>query len=203
MDGSSFDRITRRMAVTTSRRAGIASLLAGALGIAGVSAADAIRGARRRGEKLACRADLATCTTSEECCSGDCRLKPGTVDEFRCFGKRKKKDKKHGGKDAAIDCISPGDPCERDSEDCCPDWLGDNHCNYNPLTETGVCGKCAESGDLCDAASDCCGNQLYTACQINSSVQEAVCCMTVGGPCTVNADCCGALDCQFQTCTAI
>jgi len=88
MDGSSFDTITRRLAVTTSRRGGIVGIVAGALGIAGISTAEARRGAGQRHEKLACRNDQSECTTNDQCCSGICRLKPGSGTEYRCVGRK-------------------------------------------------------------------------------------------------------------------
>ena len=152
MDGSSFDRITRRLAVSSSRRGGIATIIAGALGITGVSAVEARRGAGRRHEKLACRNDQTECTTNEQCCSGICRLKPGSGTEYRCVGKRKKrekKDKDNGGNPGPT-CLAPSEVCT-DTSECCDTVNGfcvpsnaESHC-------------CVFDGQPCEADEDCCG----------------------------------------------
>ena len=122
MDTSTFDQITRRLALATTRRRSIASLVAGALGLAGISAADAARGAGRRHERLACRNDQSECTANEQCCSGICKLKPGSGTEYRCVGDEKKNEKKddekkHRDRNDAI-CIELYQPCD-ESRQCC------------------------------------------------------------------------------------
>ncbi len=153
MDGSSFDRITRRLAVATSRRGGVAALVAGALGIAGISAAEASRGAGRRHEKLACRNDQSECTAHEQCCSGICKLKPGSGTEYRCVGKKKKKDKdkKDEDKDTGGDgtCGISQDRCTQASE-CCGDLL----CDLNSLR------CCVQVNNTCEVNADCCDPNL-------------------------------------------
>ena len=113
MDGSSFDRITRRLAVTTSRRSGVAAIVAGALGIAGISAAEAVVPV-----PPVCRSTGSECTDGAQCCSGRCiakRLKNGGGS--RCARKtsnrKKKKESEHDGA-----CIELEAPCVNDDE-CC------------------------------------------------------------------------------------
>ena len=205
MDGSSFDRSTRRLSVTTSRRAGIASLLAGALGIAGVSAADAARGAGRRHEKLACRNDQSECTANEQCCSGICKPKPGSGTDFRCVGKHKKKDKKKNEKDGAV-CVEFGEPCIDSPDGCCPDFNGQNYqtCHINPVDETSHCGFCAEWGEICDPeAPVCCGSVQYNQCNYYQNVEEYLCCSGQGGGCYDDSSCCAGLACSANTCVPI
>jgi len=152
VDGSSFDLITRRLAVITTRRGGVAALLAGALGIARISTADAHRGAGQRHEKLACRNDQSECTANEQCCSGICKAKPGSGTEFRCVGKRKKKDKAdhHNGGSPAPTCDH--DPCSVDG-DCCPGRI----CSVDMYTREGTCETCILEGSWgCTTVEDCC-----------------------------------------------
>ena len=106
MDGSSFDRITRRLAVTTSRRRGIAALVAGALGVAGVSRSDAVLNIPPR-----CRNAGSACQTGDVCCSGRCITKAdGSMRCARTTSNRKQKDQ----------CTKKGKECQRDA-DCCRD----------------------------------------------------------------------------------
>lgn len=206
MDGSSFDRLTRRLSVTSSRRAGIASLLAGALGIAGVSAADAARGAGRRHEKLACRNDQSECTASEQCCSGFCRAKPGSGTGYRCVGNhKKKKAKKDNKKDGGAEtCTSLGDtgcmgygPIEDNG--CC-DGV---YCEVHPVLDGMKCVECIELGWFWSPLAPCCAGTVQG---ISNLVD--VCCVASGQPCSANGDCCGfngtpATECVNGTCQLI
>ena len=187
MDGSSFDRLTRRLSVTSSRRAGIASLIAGALGIAGVSAADAARGAGRRHEKLACRNDQSECTASEQCCSGFCRAKPGSGTGYRCVGNHKKKAKKDNKKDGGAEtCTALGDsgctdfgPIE--SNGCC-DGVA---CEQHPDLRT-KCVECIELGWFVSLQAPCCPGTVQG---ISNLID--VCCVAPGESCSASSDCCG------------
>ena len=202
MDGSSFDRLTRRLSVTSSRRAGIASLLAGALGIAGVSAADAARGAGRRHEKLACRNDQSECTASEQCCSGICRVKPGSGTGYRCVGNHKKKAKKDHKKDggAATTCHGldePGCwPYGQVGGDCCADL----YCEGHPTLNDTVCVECIDLGFFWSPLAPCCAGTVQG---ISNLVD--VCCVASGQACSADSDCCGyngspGYTCQSGTC---
>ena len=153
MDGPSFDTITRRLAVTTSRRRGIVSLVAGALGIAGISAAEAVVPV-----PPICRSTGMECTDGAECCSGRCiakRLKNGGG--FRCARKtsnrKKKPDNDNGGGGHAPDpgiCLPFGDPCDG-SVSCCTGMA----CGSEAPGAPTYC--CVASGEACDFDSDCCG----------------------------------------------
>lgn len=119
MDTSLFDRITRRLALTTTRRSGIATLLAGALSVAGRSTTNASRGAKRRSENLACRSEQSECTDNEQCCSGICKLKTGSGTEYRCVTKQKKHHERDRDRDENDTiCIELYQPCD-DSRECC------------------------------------------------------------------------------------
>ena len=160
MDGSSFDLITRRLAVITTRRGGVAALLAGAHGIARVSTAEARRGAGQRHEKLACRNDQSECTANEQCCSGICKAKPGSGTEFRCVGKHKKKDKNdHGrgnGNDPGPTCSSEHGSCVLNGG-CCSTLL----CNAAEDGGEGMCEFCISDGNYgCETDISCCGNVI-------------------------------------------
>ena len=203
MDGSSFDRLTRRLSVTSSRRAGIASLLAGALGIAGVSAADAARGAGRRHEKLACRNDQSECTASEQCCSGICRVKPGSGTGYRCVGNHKKKAKQDKKKDGGGEvCSSLGDTgCMPPNSFCCDGSYCETHPTL-PLSDN-KCVECIELGWAWSPLAPCCAGTVQG---ISNLVD--VCCVASGQPCSANGDCCGfngtpAAECVNGTCQLI
>ncbi len=125
MEGSSFDRITRRLAVTTSRRRGLAALVAGALGIAGISAAEAVVPIPPD-----CRATGMECVEGIPCCSGRCILKfDGTSRCARKTSNRKPKEKE------SETCLSRGEQCER-NQDCCKDLV----CGVRP-SSTSVDGQ--------------------------------------------------------------
>ena len=199
MDGSSFDRISRRLAVTTSRRGGVAALVAGALGLAGFSVAEARRGAGRRHEKLACRNDQSECTANEQCCSGICKLKPDSGTEYRCVGKRKKNGKKNEKKDdkgggGGDTCIADGDTCPS-LTGCCTDLI----CYPNPLQEP-FCRPCGRSLDYCnEQTAPCCAGH---SC-IYLGGPSALCCVNAGQPCSTPQECCGygeSATCVSGTC---
>lgn len=123
MDGSSFDRITRRLAVTTSRRGGIAALVAGALGIAGVSSAEA-----RLELPPRCRNAGSPCMTGDVCCSGRCISKADG--SMRCAktttnrhkNKKKKEEEDDSGGDGG--CLADGENCTNSSQCCSNTCLG-------------------------------------------------------------------------------
>ena len=198
MDGSSFDRITRRLGTSTSRRAGIASLLAGALGLAGVSAADAARGAGRRHEKLACRNDQSECTASEQCCSGICRVKPGSGTGYRCVGNHKKKAKKDKKKDGDVCDYYLGDNGCYPQTICCDG----SYCEYHPVLpfSANKCVECIELGYFWTPDVACCPGTVQGVSNLVD-----VCCVASGQACSADSDCCGyngnpGYTCQSGTC---
>ena len=176
MDSSSFDRITRRLAVGTSRRGGIAALVASALGIAGSSAAEA-----RPEPSATCEREGARCESDADCCSDRCQRKfgisrcapPAPDRPDRDKKKRKKKKKKGGSGDS---CTADGELCTMADSDCCGNltcWGYPNPDSYS-LPVVGACGTCAHANVWCDTYfDDCCdglecmytdGNRLAT-CQ--------------------------------------
>lgn len=158
MESNRFDRLTRSLAASTSRRAGIRALL----GIAAVGAVaadtEANRGAGQRHEKLACRNDQSECTANEQCCSGICKGKPGSGTEFRCVGKHKKKDKKDhdkGGNTPEPTCSTEHGPCIGSGENCCDGLL----CSMQDPKMEGMCEFCISTGNYgCVDLGNCCGN---------------------------------------------
>ena len=149
MDGSSFDRITRRLAVTTSRRGGVAALVAGALGIAGISAAEAVVPI-----PPTCLATNAICTDDAQCCSGRCipkRLKNGG--SARCARKTSNRKKKEKEEDER--CSPVQGSCNADT-DCCfsPDSYMPPICGENNNGKVACCkpalGACEQDADCCD-----------------------------------------------------
>lgn len=143
MDGSSFDRLSRRFAATTNRREGVAALLAGTLGVIGVSSASAVVPV-----PPVCRSTGMECSDSIPCCSGRCILKrDGTS---RCA--RKSSNRKRHGNSGKGDhsgkpnvCTSLLESCG-DSADCC----GMLECDYVRL----LC--CEPTNGSCKANEDCC-----------------------------------------------
>jgi len=174
MDGSSFDRITRRLAVTTNRRGGIAALVAGALGIAGISSADA-----RLELPPRCRNAGSPCQTGDVCCSGRCVAKADG--SMRCARttsnrKRKKKKKKDDGGD------TPTPPCNDEGGYCDTD---DNCCGTLECSNGQCAGACKVAGESCQAFYECCqGTADLYCCQ-------GLCGYGSGFPCTSTAECCG------------
>ena len=198
MDGSSFDRITRRLAVSSSRRGGIATIIAGALGIAGVSAVEARRGAGRRHEKLACRNDQTECTTNEQCCSGICRLKPGSGTEFRCVGKRKKQSRHRD--DHRDGCVTDGFSCSG-GDRCCQGLT----CYVDVTGDETACRTCGALFDVCDdQSSPCCAD---LECEPQTLGAAASCCVGLGEACDNGGECCGYLlsmtDCMGGVCAGL
>ncbi|MFM8593526.1 MAG: hypothetical protein ACKOCK_03930, partial [Chloroflexota bacterium] len=160
MDGSSFDRITPRFAVTTQPRGGLAPQRAGALGIAGVSSADA-----RLDLPPRCRNAGSPCQTNDVCCSGRCIAKPDG--SMRCARtttnrpkKKKKKDKADSG-GGGVTCGVLGTPCvdpvgsrfpgPPEPVVCCQDFI----CVTQPSLDK-VCKPCADAGDHCGSSTPCC-----------------------------------------------
>ncbi|MFM8593392.1 MAG: hypothetical protein ACKOCK_03260 [Chloroflexota bacterium] len=120
MDGSSFDRITRRLAVTTSRRGGVAALVAGALGITGISAAEAMLDLPPR-----CRNAGSPCQTGDVCCSGRCIAKAdGSMRCARTTTNRPKKKKDKDKEESGGDCLADGENCTSSQQCCSATCLG-------------------------------------------------------------------------------
>jgi len=144
MESRSFDRLTRRLAVTTSRRGGIAAIVAGALGIAGISTTEAVVPI-----PPTCLATNAICTDGAQCCSGRCiakRLKNGGGS--RCA--RKTSNRKPKKEDA---CIAINGVCSG-KDQCCPSGNSEVSCKGDG-TNADVC--CLDLGSSCELDTDCCG----------------------------------------------
>ena len=144
MEHISFDRITRRLAVTTSRRRGVIALVAGAFGLAGISAAEAVVPV-----PPICRSTGMECSDSIPCCSGRCIVKrDGTS---RCARKTSNRKKKHAEKnsDDKDTCIALFDTC----------GLGSTCCE-GLTCESDVC--CVGPFWACDSDADCCFNTVYS-----------------------------------------
>lgn len=189
MDGSSFDRITRRLAVTTSRRGGVAALVAGALGIAGISAADA-----RLQIPPTCGGAGSSCSGGDQCCSGRCVMKSdgfsrcARTTSNRPDKKKDKKKKKHG------------ETC-RGEEDSCNVYAGENCCTglfcsgqaYNGDPSNKECVTCAGLNDYCSSTEPgggCCDSDQ--TCDTMHSGSDTRCCIPTGTTgCTNDYDCCG------------
>ena len=180
MDGSSFDRIIRRLAVTTSRRTGIAVIVSGAIGIVGISSAEAMLELPPR-----CRNAGSPCHTGDVCCSGRCIAKAdGSMRCARTTSNRKKKNRNDGGDTPLPQCVAEGGACDID-DDCC----GSRECS------NGVCAAvCKFAGQRCATVDDCCQDGLTLSCTANR------CCVAQGGYCTATSECCG-LPCVANTCT--
>ena len=115
MDGSSFDRLARKLGGVANRRDGLKAAL-GLIGVAVTPAvADASRKATRRHEKLACRNAHSECTSNDQCCSNRCVPKFGGTG-FRCakaHGHKNKGNDKDTGK-----VIPLGQPCDAKVDSC-------------------------------------------------------------------------------------
>ena len=207
MDGSSFDRITRRLAVTTTRRGGVAALVAGALGIAGISAADA-----RLQIPPTCGGAGSSCTGGDQCCSGRCVMKS---DGFsRCArttsnrpDKKKKKKKKGSGGET---CIGEDDDCSPYSGGPCCSGLFCTTQAYNGNPTAGTCVTCVGLNENCsytDEGGSCCESDQTCSPMPSSGGQR--CCFPSGGSgtCSNDWECCGyqkfgeMATCVSGTCT--
>lgn len=178
MDGSSFDRITRRLAVTTTRRGGVAALVAGVLGIAGISAAEA-----RLEIPPACLGVGTRCTSGDECCSGRCVDKD--FNTSRCArttsnrpDKKKVKKKRDGGGGGDA-CLEDGDTCYFGDYNCCS---GDFNC-FQPISSfvpggPSECKACGAHADTCIGPGgdqgNCCSGLLCEDSQEYNGVMNCV-----------------------------
>ena len=202
MDGSSFDRITRRLAVTTTRRGGIAALVAGALGIAGFSAAEA-----RPEPSATCEREGARCESDADCCSDRCRRKfgisrcaPDRPDRPDRDKNKKKKKKDNGGGDGdggdGGSCTVDGDSCSPTSGDCCEGLT----CFEAGASDTyGTCGTCTPSDHKCSQGQDTCCSGF--ACRYNDYYELDVCQCPIGTGafgegCNTHDDCNSGLACS-------
>ncbi|MFM8594218.1 MAG: hypothetical protein ACKOCK_07500, partial [Chloroflexota bacterium] len=142
MDGSSFDRLTRRFGVTTSRRGGVA----GALGIAGISTAEAVVPV-----PPVCRSTGMECADGIPCCSGRCIAKrDGTMRCARKTSNRKPANHQRKNRDA---CLELTDVCTN-VDQCCTHADATVRCTgQDGYAE--VC--CLSIGDSCTTSTDCCG----------------------------------------------
>lgn len=194
MDGSSFDRISRRMAVSTSRRGGVVALVAGALGIAGFSATEAVVPV-----PPLCRSTGMECSDSLPCCSGRCIVKrDGTSRCARKTSNRKKKEKEKddqggGGGGGGDTCIAEGDACPLAG--CCTDLI----C-YPNSSASAVCKTCGEVNDYCnEQTAPCCNSHT---CEYRGGPGPQ-CCVNLGQSCNSPQDCCGygsSATCVSGTC---
>lgn len=180
MKESSFDRITRRLAVTTSRRRGIVSLVAGALGIASISAAEAVITV-----PPGCGATGRLCTSGDDCCSLRCIAKrDGTMRCARTSSNRRKKKIHHDG-GGSTTCLAEDATCPT-GDGCCADLV----CFASLHSSDSVCRTCGAIDDYCNHAvgATCCAGLL---CGENGG-GSTTCCIGLGSPCTANAQCCGS-----------
>lgn len=157
MDDSSFDRITRRLAVTATRRGGVTALIAGALGIAGITTSEAAVSV-----PPLCRGTGSICTDGVQCCSGRCILKADG--QSRCARKTSNRKKKAKGKDDGETCVGYGETCA-DQPDCC-----DALAECIAVFTTPVC--CVPTLGACTQDTDCC---MYPAPSSNDVCFEGTC----------------------------
>ena len=163
MDGPSFDTITRRLAVTTSRRGGIAALVAGALGIAGIGTSEAVVPI-----PPGCGLTGRLCTSGDECCSLRCIAKrDGTMRCARTTSNRKRdKDhaKRHNDSGGDDSCLGAGQSCVS-PEDCCSGTFCIQISQFS-----SICKYCGDYGDRCGSTAPCC-TQDGLSCQTSGSDQ--------------------------------
>jgi hypothetical protein len=204
MDAGRFDALTRALSAGGSRRAGLATLLGGALGLLGLAPAAGRRARpRRQGQERRRRVSAQgpcgdgsakdnTCRRHRQCCTGYCR---------------QKKNKEVG----RCRCKKLGKSC-REDRNCCAQ-LG------QPMTcRNGACQAvqmsppppqpgqtCAETcAGCCNGSGQCQNGTSATACgsggvDCDSCVDGEVCC---GGVCRTGLSCCDAGSCpSCQTCT--
>lgn len=132
MDSSRFDRLTRELAATTSRR-GMMKLIAGATVALGVTTI--VAPSSRAQPSAGCVGAGESCDTDEACCG---RLTCG--DAGTC-----------GGPSAG--CGEPGYSCATNDE-CCQGF----YCNDYGICAGAA--ECAEAGGGCDADEICCGSLI-------------------------------------------
>ena len=118
METTRFDKITRKLAETSSRRQAVAALLAAVVGTAAVSTDDASARRRRRRRRPTCTATNGACTASTECCGWEDYL---IVCGYASNGQ------------TTECCRNPGAECRSDHQ-CCGFYGGTAHCTNH------VCG---------------------------------------------------------------
>ena len=184
MDQASFDRLTRLLGSSRSRRAGLASLI-GALTAAAPAAGT---GRKRPSPEGACgpaRKDN-ICRKDKDCCTGICDIGLGN----------KNKDRK-----GRCRCRSNGQSCSEDR----------NCCGTKMICIGGVCGDpCVALGAVCTGADTCCagtcgGPQVSTG-RSGRGAPAATCCLAISeSGCNAASDCCGptgSVDCIAGVCAS-
>ena len=147
MDGQRFDRMTRALAGTTSRRGllkGIGGFIASAAGIAAVSDASAESPPKK------CKYEGSNCRFDENCCSGNCCNRVCCADGHECCGGRCHEACPEGfERGATCGCVSVTveDECAIDL-DCAP---SSNHC----ATMVCIDRSCVEQAVVCETSNPC------------------------------------------------
>lgn len=186
MDQRKFDVLTKLLAGSVSRRAGVIGAFAALVGVANVPEADANKLAERRRERRQeqgqCRHAGTPCATSDECCSGRCKLKKDG--RTRCTKPRnhpakpgKKKHKKKGGGGGGGGIVIGG-ACDPQTDTCaspgatCTTYLdrspSGTYCLYANGSTCAASNQCASSN--CQGT---CAAQVCTVCA-NGCAQTTV-----------------------------
>ena len=181
MEPRAFDHIARLLGAARTRRAGLKTVLAVALG---ASAAQPAAEAARRGipeggpwpaGPCGPKGKDNLCKKDEQCCTGFC-----------------KKGKK--GKAGRCRCIKPGNPCGK-NQSCCK----------HATCEDGTCTrgkKTIPTGQPCTSADTCADTDA--TCQEYDSETPAgtYCLLPTGGACSGDSDC-FSQDCASGACAAV
>jgi hypothetical protein len=152
MDGASFDRVSRRLAGVTSRRAAIAVVLAGLAG--GVAVADA-------GAAQTCRVFNRKCVRNTQCCSGVCETRRSVprIRRNRCACPAPRL--VCGGQciDPKTDiahCGACGDACDGLADTCV---AGACACGDDDACDADIADACLNGACVCGAGPACTGGK--------------------------------------------
>jgi hypothetical protein len=173
MDGGTFDRLTRLLAGTATRRRGLAAALGALPAVAGLGAerADARKGRDRHGHDAGPgksgggkhRPSVAgpcgssgrdnRCKKDKECCTGHCQKSSGAkIGRCRCIkqGKGCKNGQTCCGNTSCIAnvCSVPGPTCGATATAC----TSDANCCSGLICENGLCAPCVET--VCASGCD-------------------------------------------------
>ena len=176
MTHGAFDRFAVVLGAATSRRAGIAAVLAAAIGVPAAAAGP--------GEAGQCGTrKTSACTKDSDCCNGRCNMRAGKTNKDgmgRCR------------------CSRRNEPCATDV-DCC------SRKQQGMICVGGVCGSaCTNLGETCGNGTACCAGSCDSTNPAVRGFASPVCCLAIGeSGCTAAGDCCGGagpVDCVAGVC---
>jgi hypothetical protein len=187
MDGQRFDRLTRRLAGTTSRRGSLRLLAAAGAMVWGLT--------RGKGEAAAqsyYRSAGEPCWDDDQCVAADTALVCADNGTFE---------------DGTLNCCAfVGSRCGADTHCCGRDICVNGFCqassgasnvppSYGPAS--------LSPGDPCQTTAQCNRDVTGAICEFTTSTGDSRCCWYEGSFCTSSAQCCGSRVCSGGICQLV